>query len=85
MRYLIARVEEGTPLDGLRRLGDHIVIDSLAAELDENTAQAVAALAERERWDSDTWEVVRIPLDGAERLTVGSKRQGEIRGSVGPV
>lgn len=85
MRYLVARIEEGTAIESLRRLGEHIVIDALVAELDDATADAVAALAERERWDSDRWEVIRIPLDGAERLTVGSKRRGEIVGRSGPV
>jgi hypothetical protein len=88
MRYLIAEVEEGTPLDGLRRLGPHVIIDSLAAELDVNTEKAVAEITSLEREiprSGETFEVVRIPLADAERLTVKPSQGAEIVGRVGPV
>lgn len=90
MKYLIARVEEGTPLSGLRRLGEHTIIDldrgdAPPLDVDEETEKAVAELAERERWDSDKFEVIRIPLEGAERLTINAKRGAAIGGRVGPL
>ena len=85
MRYLIARVEETTSIDGLRQLGAHIVVDAHPANLDAQTETAVAELAERERWDSDRFEVVRIPLEGAERLSINAKRGASIGSRVGPV
>jgi hypothetical protein len=87
MRYLIAEVETGTAVEELRRLGPHVVIDSLAAELDANTERAVAELASQERDipRGEMFEVVRIPLADAERLTVKPSQGAEIVGRVGPV
>ena len=79
MQYLIAQIEKGTPIEELRLLGPIVAFTINDDEdLDEHTEIAVAALAERERIDSDQFEVLRVPLESGERLTIGSKRKAVI-------